>query len=57
MWKRNYGSSIETPPYESGGTSRDEPTVTAPHLDSTHCIEPVAPDLVIKLQQPPALPG
>jgi hypothetical protein len=35
MWKRSYGSSIETPPDERGGYSCDEPTATAPHLDFT----------------------
>ena len=35
MWKRSYGSSIETPPDERGGHSCDEPTATAPHLDFT----------------------
>jgi hypothetical protein len=36
MWKRSHGSSIETPPIERGGNSREEPNTTAPHLDSTH---------------------
>ncbi len=35
MWKRNYGSSIEAPLSERCGNCRDDPTVTAPHLDST----------------------
>ena len=29
MWKRSYGSSIETPLSERCGNSRDEPTATA----------------------------
>src|ERR1700678_1555047 len=33
MWKRSYGSSIETPPDERGGHCCDAPTATAPHLD------------------------
>jgi hypothetical protein len=35
MWKRNYGEVIWAPPAERGGNGQTQPTVTAPHLDST----------------------
>jgi len=35
MWKRSHGPSIAAPPDERGGISCDDPTATAPHLDST----------------------
>ena len=38
MWRRSQGSSIETPLSERCGNSRDAPTATAPHLDSTHLL-------------------
>src|ERR1700730_4290459 len=36
MWKRSHGRTSEAPPDERGGYRYVRPTVTAPHLDSTH---------------------
>jgi hypothetical protein len=36
MWKRSYGKGTWAPPDERGGNSQPEPTITAPHLDSTN---------------------
>jgi hypothetical protein len=35
MWKRSYGEGTWAPPDERGGNRQLEPTITAPHLDST----------------------
>src|SRR3954464_526218 len=35
MWKRSQGCASEAPPDERGGNRYAQPTVTAPHLDST----------------------
>jgi len=42
MWKRSYGKGTWAPPNERGGNRQPEPTITAPHLDSTDsgsCVE------------------
>jgi hypothetical protein len=36
MWKRSYGSSIETPPDERGDNSRDELTAPPRHISTSH---------------------
>jgi hypothetical protein len=36
MWKRSYGEGTWAPPDERGGNRQPEPTITAPHLDSTN---------------------
>jgi len=35
MWKRSYGEGTWAPPDERGGNRQPQPTITAPHLDST----------------------
>src|SRR6516162_68054 len=39
MWKRSHGRTSEAPPDERGGYRYVRPTATAPHLDSTDCVE------------------
>ena len=39
MWKRSYGKGTWAPPDERGGNRQPEPTITAPHLDSTYSVE------------------
>jgi hypothetical protein len=36
VWKRSYGEGTWAPPDERGGNRQPEPTITAPHLDSTN---------------------
>src|SRR4051812_17633510 len=43
MWKRSQGCASEAPPDERGGNRYAQPTVTAPHLDSTR-FGPLTPD-------------
>src|SRR5271154_1191682 len=40
VWKRNYGRATKAPPDERGGNRHAQPTVTAPHLDSTDTSRP-----------------
>src|SRR3954449_5851149 len=42
MWKRSQGCASEAPPDERGGNRYAQPTVTAPHLDSTRRPVPAA---------------
>jgi hypothetical protein len=38
MWKRSHGKGTWAPPDERGGNRQPEPTITAPHLDSTQAV-------------------
>ena len=42
MWKRSYGKGTRAPPDERGGNRQPEPTITAPHLDSTEYLSTVS---------------
>jgi hypothetical protein len=39
VWKRSYGRPTKAPPDERGGNRHGRPKTTAPHPDSTDCVE------------------
>src|SRR5271154_2449234 len=39
VWKRSHGRATKAPPDERDGNRHARPNATAPHLDSTDCVE------------------
>src|SRR5271155_3418916 len=57
MWKRSYGKGTWAPPNERGGNRQPEPTITAPHLDSTVSGSPGLLDLPSQRPNPAGASG